>query len=139
IKLLSILAKRDVSVLVLARNEPQLTAEFHRHKKPGWELIEAPTQPHYFRCLQWLTESRCPVLVSKPGPNTVLAAAYFGIPTVLLESGLPMEDWVAGLVEDEGFGCVLSTVEKLIAMIDRLTRSPELIAQYQARARAFST
>jgi hypothetical protein len=127
---------------LMAHGEPALVAELgrlrERHGLDGWSAIEGATQPRYFECLAWLTSSRRPLLVSKAGPNTALEAAYFGAPTLLLDSGLPMEEWVLDLVNGEGLGRASRSVDDLLGALDAWLDDPTSLDACRERARAFA-
>ena len=129
-------------LLLIALNEPALLAEFsrlrERRRLDGWSVIEGAAQSRYFECLNWLTSSRRPLLISKAGPNTVLEAAYFGAPTLVLDSGLPMEEWVLDLVGREGLGRATRSVDELFEALDFWLDDPADMDACRERARVFA-
>ncbi|MDP5279858.1 hypothetical protein Q9Q95_13065 [Sphingomonas sp. DG1-23] len=74
-----------------------------RHRL-GWRGFGRLSQAEYLAELARLDFAQVPLLVSKPGPNTVMEALRIGVPCLLLDSGLPMEAWVLDYVRDKGFG-----------------------------------
>jgi hypothetical protein len=69
-----------------------------------WRGFGRLSQTEYLAELTRLETAQVPLLVSKPGPNTVMEALRIGVPCLLLDSGLPMEAWVLDYVRDKGFG-----------------------------------
>jgi hypothetical protein len=124
-RLVDELARRipEVELSVIALHDRQLARRVAYHRQASgvahWRAQESLVQGAYMRHVRWLVEGPRPVLISKTGPNTMLEAAYFGIPQILLDSGLPMEAWVSRFVADTGIGAVVEhereAVDRLIA------------------------
>lgn len=140
LRLLRHLAERhpEIDLVFIGYNDPTLAAAAERlkvrHDLAGWRVFERLEQGAYLRYLAWLTSARYPLLISKTGPNTMLEAAYFGIPQLLLFSGLPMERWVGPYVGEAGVGMGFERMADLIATLDRWLAAPGEIAARRERA-----
>jgi hypothetical protein len=130
------------AVLFIGYNDPALVAaarELTRARSlTHWAIVERLGQGEYLSSLRWLSEGRLPILITKTGPNTVLEAAYFGVPQLLLRSGLPMEEWVSAFVEEHGFGRGFPQMSALVAELRTWLRSPEPLLLRQAAAKKFA-
>lgn len=107
---------------------------------PGgdWRFHNRLAQSEYFDYISRASASPHGLLVSKAGPNTTLEAAHFGIPVLMLESGLPMERWVPDLIRDHGLGRACTTPEELFAAADDWLTRPEVIERHKQAALAFA-
>ncbi|MFI9202959.1 Moenomycin biosynthesis protein MoeGT1 [Streptomyces sp. NPDC053048] len=103
-----------------------------------WRFHQRLTQPEYFEYIARAARSPHAFLVSKAGPATTLEAAWFGIPVLMLESGLPMESWVPHLIRDEGLGQCHRSVDDLVAGLAAWLEDPSAIAACKARATAYA-
>lgn len=103
-----------------------------------WRFHQRLTQSEYFEYAARAAKAPHAFLVSKAGPATTLEAAWFGIPVLMLESGLPMESWVPGLIRDEGLGRCHRTVDDLIDSLDAWLGEPSAIAACKTRATAYA-
>ncbi len=135
------IAHADVDVTVIAHKDPALldVARALQASRPGleWRLFDGLAQPQYFREIDRLARSRFPLIVTKSGPNTAVEAAFFGVPMLLIDSGLPMERWVGPWVRRQRLGEVVRGAGAALAAIDRLLQTPERIAAYAREVRAF--
>ncbi len=68
----------------------------------------------------------------------MLEAVYFGIPVLMLRSGLPMEDWVPGLIRQQELGRSCTEVEELIEILDGWLDDPARIRRHKAAARSYA-
>ncbi|MGA5421546.1 Moenomycin biosynthesis protein MoeGT1 [Streptomyces lavendulocolor] len=105
---------------------------------PHWRFHSRLTQAEYFDCIDQASRSPYGLLVSKAGPNTTLEAAYFGIPVLMLESGLPMEAWVPGLIAEHGLGRACASPQELTGVLDGWLADPAAIERHKRRAQTFA-
>ncbi|GLF92730.1 glycosyltransferase family protein [Streptomyces yaizuensis] len=103
-----------------------------------WRFHSRLTQSEYFDYIDRAARSPHGLLISKAGPNTTLEAAYFGIPVLMLESGLPMEEWVPGLIHEHGLGRACADPGELLRTVDEWLTRPEAIALRKKSAIAFA-
>ncbi|MER6910214.1 Moenomycin biosynthesis protein MoeGT1 [Streptomyces sp. NPDC000594] len=104
-----------------------------------WRFHSRLTQTEYFDYIDRAARSPHGLLVSKAGPNTTLEAAYFGIPVLMLESGLPMEEWVPGLIHDHGLGRACAEPDELLRTVDEWLSRPAAIARHKKSAIGFAS
>ncbi|EFG04766.1 hypothetical protein [Streptomyces clavuligerus] len=104
-----------------------------------WRFHSRLTQTEYFDYIDRAARSAHGLLVSKAGPNTTLEAAYFGIPVLMLESGLPMEEWVPGLIHEHALGRACSAPDELLRTADDWLSRPESIARHKKSAIGFAS
>lgn len=132
----------QIALIFIGYNDADLVAGAQRLRDDQhltqWRIFDRLDQGNYIRYLTWLAEAQYPLLISKTGPNTMLEAAYFGIPQLLLNSGLPMEQWVNPFIHDVGMGEGFENMDALIAEVDAWLKQPEQIAERKARAIEFS-
>ncbi len=69
-----------------------------------WTIDDALPHELYQQRLAALAEKPASLMVCKTAPNTVFEALSFGLPVVGLQSGLPMEDWIGTLIDQEKVG-----------------------------------
>lgn len=103
-----------------------------------WRFHSKLSQADYFEYIAQAAKAPHAFLVSKAGPATTLEAAFFGIPVLMLHSGLPMERWVSGLIHDEGLGRCCESADELIACLDSWLDDPARIAEHKALATAYA-
>jgi hypothetical protein len=131
----------EVPLLMIAPNAPEVLAEARalcEAKNPRrWLLLEKLSQADYLRRVGEVAQLHHPLFVSKAGPNTVMEALYYGMPPIVVASGLPTEEWVLKLIEREGLGRTVERPDRLIGTIDELIKNPDIIAQFKKRARLF--
>jgi len=109
-------------------------AERLRH----WRFHSRLTQAEYFDYIDRASRSPYGLLVSKAGPNTTLEAAYFGIPVLMLESGLPMERWVPGLIHEHHLGRACAAPDDLFHTVDDWLTHPSAIEDHKKAAIGFA-
>lgn len=88
-----------------------------------WRAVGKLKQSDYLAELAHLGAAVTPVLVCKPGPNTVMEAVRIAVPCLVLDSGLPMEAWINRFVVDEAIGNAADTPEALCDIARRLVLS----------------
>ncbi|MFF1486018.1 Moenomycin biosynthesis protein MoeGT1 [Streptomyces sp. NPDC058319] len=103
-----------------------------------WRFHSRLTQTQYFDYIDRAARSPHGLLISKAGPNTTLEAAYFGIPVLMLESGLPMERWVPGLIHEHGLGRACAGPEELLGTVDDWLARPAAIETHKKAAVSFA-
>jgi glycosyltransferase involved in cell wall biosynthesis len=103
-----------------------------------WRFHCTLGQADYFEYIALAAKAPHAFLLSKAGPATTLEAAYFGIPVLMLQSGLPMESWVSGLIHDQGLGRSCQSAGDLIAHLDSWLDDPSRIAEHKNRATAYA-
>ena len=132
----------EVSVMVIALRQPLLVETARRlaneRRLRHWHEKTTLDQHEYLGVLQWLASSEYSLLVAKSGPNTTLEAARFGIPVALLDSGLPMESWVADLVAHEAFGVVCDDAESWLNSVDGALSNPSRLMAWRSQAQRFA-
>lgn len=83
-----------------------------------WSYRSRLAQDEYFGYIHGAARAARSLLISKTGPNTTLEAAFFGIPVLSVDSGLPMEAWVPDLILEHGLGRSCRNMNELIATFD---------------------
>lgn len=139
VRILHHLAKNhpETDVVFVGYNDPALIEQVTRDiGSARWRFHTKLTQREYFAYIEGAAAAEHAFLISKAGPNTTLEAAYFGIPVLMLESGLPMEGWVGGLIHEHGLGRCRVTVDELLVDLDEWLGDRRQIA---AGKRACST
>lgn len=128
-------------LMLIAYNNPTMLEEAARIRAAGgqyqWRLFDRLSQSTYLHEISALSRSRYPLIITKTGPNTALEAAFFGVPSVLLDSGLPMEEWVMGWMERHGLGRAARDGTELTALVDEWLAEPRRIAECRERVAAF--
>ncbi|MFE7122189.1 glycosyltransferase, partial [Streptomyces sp. NPDC057654] len=119
------------------RRAAALTAEAGETGR-NWRFHTRLRQEEYFAYIDGAARRPHSFLVSKAGPATVLEAAYFGIPVLTLDSGLPMEAWVPGLVRDQRLGRCCRTGPELLGALDAWLDRPETVAEHRRHALAYA-
>jgi hypothetical protein len=131
-----------LGVLFIGYNDPALVAKARElaeaHSLSRWVIVERLGQGEYMQSLRWLASGALPMLITKTGPNTVLEAAHFGVPQLLLASGLPMERWVKPFVEERSFGRGFWQMSELIAEFQRWQAEPARLLAHKRAAESFS-
>lgn len=103
-----------------------------------WRFHNRLSQPEYFAYIHGAARSRNGLLISKAGPNTTLEASWFGIPVLSLRSGLPMEDWVGGLIREHGVGRCCAEMGELVATLDAWLADGSVLPALKANALTFA-
>ncbi|WP_445525405.1 Moenomycin biosynthesis protein MoeGT1 [Streptomyces cyslabdanicus] len=138
------LARRhpDIDLVFVGYGDPELArraaSDAARAGVTHWRFHSVLAQAEYFDYIQRASRSRYGLLISKAGPNTTLEAAYFGIPVLMLESGLPMEQWVPGLIHQEGLGRACGTPDELFGTVDEWLEHPAAIEVHKKAALSFA-
>jgi hypothetical protein len=91
-----------------------------------WSFRSRLAQDEYFGYIHGAARASRSVLISKTGPNTTLEAAFFGIPVLSVDSGLPMEAWVPNLIRTHGLGRSCANINELISTFDCWVTEDEL-------------
>jgi hypothetical protein len=133
------LARRhpDVDLVFVGYQDLDLVGRASQVSAPGervprrWRFHSRLTQRQYFGYIDGAARAEHAFLVSKAGPNTTLEAAYFGIPVLMLESGLPMESWVADLIHEHELGRCTREVDQLVDTLDAWLADPALITAHK--------
>jgi hypothetical protein len=119
----------------LTRAAAEVAAEAGHHH---WRFHDSLRQAEYFEYVERASRSAHALLITKSGPNSVLEAAFFGIPVLALESGLPMEAWVGPMIEEEGLGRCCATMDEVVGVLDGWIADGAVVAEHKASARAFA-
>jgi UDP-N-acetylglucosamine:LPS N-acetylglucosamine transferase len=118
----------SIPLVFIGYNEPQAVAAAgalaEQYGLRSWRIFERLGHGDYIRYLHWLSSSQYPLLISKTGPNAMLEAAYFGIPQLLLDSGLPMESWVSPFLLERSIGRGFESVKSLLGVLDSWLSHP---------------
>ncbi|MET9296214.1 Moenomycin biosynthesis protein MoeGT1 [Streptomyces sp. NPDC003077] len=130
----------DTDLVFVGYDDPELArrAASGAARLAHWRFHSRLTQAQYFDYIDRAARSPYGLLVSKAGPNTTLEAAYFGIPVLMLESGLPMEQWVPGLIHEHQLGRACATPEDLFRTVDDWLARPSAIALHKKAAIGFA-
>lgn len=132
----------EIGVVFIGFNDPELTQQaralIDRSPRLHGRVVDSLTQSQYLACIRWLAEGDTSLLITKTGPNTMLEAAYFGVPQLVLNSGLPMEQWVAPFVSEHGFGMGFTEMDPLVGTLTAWLDAPEEIRARRQAARRFS-
>jgi glycosyltransferase involved in cell wall biosynthesis len=127
-----------IDLVFVGYGDPELARRTAALGRPHWRFHSVLNQREYFDYIRRASRSRYGLLISKAGPNTTLEAAYFGIPVLMLESGLPMEQWVPGLIDEEGLGRACATPGELFDTADDWLTRPSVIEGHKKAALAFA-
>ncbi|MER5838816.1 glycosyltransferase family protein [Streptomyces prasinus] len=127
-----------IDLVFVGYGDPELARRTAAAGLPHWRFHSVLSQTEYFDYIRRASRSRYGLLVSKAGPNTTLEAAFFGIPVLMLESGLPMEQWVPGLIDEEGLGRACATPEELFKTADDWLTRPSVIEVHKKAAVSFA-
>ncbi|MFC5144780.1 Moenomycin biosynthesis protein MoeGT1 [Streptomyces aureoversilis] len=144
LRIVAHLAERDADVDLVfigygdAETTRRAAALARRGNALRWRFHQRLTQPEYFEYISRAAKAPHAFLVSKAGPATTLEAAWFGIPVLMLESGLPMESWVPRLIRDEALGQCHRAVDDLVRGLDTWLDDPSAIAACKARATVYA-
>ena len=92
----------------------------------------------YVELLAQVGAAQSAVYITKSSPSSVFEANSAGIPVISLQSGLPMELWIADFVEQHGLGWNAPTVAACTLKLQELLRQPAKIAAMSVSAREFS-
>jgi UDP-N-acetylglucosamine:LPS N-acetylglucosamine transferase len=103
-----------------------------------WRFHDRLTQAEYFGYINAAAKAQHSLLISKAGPNTTMEAAYFGIPVLLLASGLPMEDWVSDLIHENGLGRCCESATELVHTLDRWLSDRRMITAHKRHTTLFA-
>ncbi|MFF8576579.1 Moenomycin biosynthesis protein MoeGT1 [Streptomyces sp. NPDC015408] len=130
----------DTDLVFVGYDDPGLArrAAADAERLAHWRFHSRLTQAEYFEYIDRASRSPYGLLVSKAGPNTTLEAAYFGIPVLMLESGLPMEQWVPGLIHDQGLGRACAEPEDLFRTVDDWLARPSTIEEHKKTTIGFA-
>ncbi|MFE7278033.1 Moenomycin biosynthesis protein MoeGT1 [Streptomyces sp. NPDC057623] len=130
----------DTDLVFVGYDDPDLArrAAAGAQRLPHWRFHSRLTQAEYFDYIDRASRSPHGLLVSKAGPNTTLEAAYFGIPVLMLESGLPMERWVPGLIHEHDLGRACAAPEDLFRTVDDWLTRPSAIEEHKKAAIGFA-
>ncbi|GLY08390.1 MULTISPECIES: hypothetical protein [Actinoplanes] len=142
VRILHHLAARHpaVDVVFVGYNDPALIDKVRGNVDAArWRFHTRLTQREYFAYIEGAAAAEHALLISKAGPNTTLEAAHFGIPVLMLESGLPMEGWVGGLIHEYGLGRCRATAGELIADLDEWLGDRARITAGKRAARTFAS
>jgi hypothetical protein len=128
----------DAAVVFVAYNDPELAGAardlLSRRATGDWQVFDRLGQGDYFRYLDWLAAGQAPLFISKTGPNAMLEGVYFGLPQLLLRSGLPMEEWVGPFLAEHGVGQAYTDMAGLIDTALRWLADPAQLAGRKRRA-----
>lgn len=128
----------DTDVVFVGYDDAELVRRAVAGAPPSrWRFHTRLTQREYFAYIDGAAAGDA-FLISKAGPNTTLEAAYFGIPVLMLESGLPMEGWVGGLIHDQGLGRCCADVSELLAILDTWLAERHLLRRHKQACRRFA-
>ncbi|MCD7443021.1 Moenomycin biosynthesis protein MoeGT1 [Streptomyces lincolnensis] len=130
----------DTDLVFVGYDDPDLArrAAAGAERLAHWRFHSRLTQAQYFDYIDRASRSPYGLLVSKAGPNTTLEAAYFGIPVLMLESGLPMESWVPGLIHEHNLGRACAAPEDLFRTVDDWLARPSAIEVHKKAAIGFA-
>ncbi|MET7571739.1 Moenomycin biosynthesis protein MoeGT1 [Streptomyces sp. NPDC005492] len=130
----------DTDLVFVGYDDPDLArrAAAGASRLAHWRFHSRLTQAEYFDYIDRASRSPYGLLVSKAGPNTTLEAAYFGIPVLMLESGLPMEQWVPGLIQEQNLGRACARPEDLFRTVDDWLARPSAIEMHKKSAIGFA-
>ncbi|MFF3855588.1 hypothetical protein [Micromonospora sp. NPDC002575] len=135
-------AHPDAALVFIAYNNPALAAEaaelLTELKTPAWQTFDRLAQGDYLRYLSWLNAADAPLFISKTGPNSMLEGLYFGIPQLLVRSGLPMEEWVGPFLAEHGVGQGFDRMEELVEVAVRWVGDPAELPVRRRRAAALA-
>jgi hypothetical protein len=131
-------AHPDAALVFIAFNNPALAAEaaelLTELKVFAWRTFDRLAQGDYLRYLSWLEAADAPLFISKTGPNSMLEGLYFGIPQLLVRSGLPMEEWVGPFLSENGVGQAFDQMEELVEVALRWVGDPDELPRRRRRA-----
>ncbi|MEV6706581.1 hypothetical protein [Micromonospora wenchangensis] len=132
----------DAALVFIAYNNPAMAAEaaelLTELKVPAWQTFDRLAQGDYLRYLAWLHAADAPLFISKTGPNSMLEGLYFGIPQLLVRSGLPMEEWVGPFLDEHEVGRGFDRMEDLVDVAVRWVGDPDELPRRRRRAAALA-
>ncbi|MEU7959345.1 hypothetical protein [Micromonospora humida] len=135
-------AHPDAALVFIAYNNPTLATEaaelLTELKVPAWQTFDRLAQGDYLRYLSWLHAADAPLFISKTGPNSMLEGLYFGIPQLLVRSGLPMEEWVGPFLAEHGVGQGFDRMEDLVDVAVRWLGDPDELPRRRHLATALA-
>jgi UDP-N-acetylglucosamine:LPS N-acetylglucosamine transferase len=103
----------------------------------SWRVAVHLTQEELFGLMERARARGTCLLVCKASPNSIFEAAYFGLPMFLVRTGLPMEEWGADLVVQEGVGWVADGIIDLLPQLEACLTDPRASAPVTACQRQF--
>jgi Glycosyl transferases group 1 len=128
----------EIAFSFIAYKNPDLLAEISgiksRYQLDHWELFENLSQQNYFNQISRLSNSPFSFLITKPGPNTLLEAISFGIPLLILNSGLPMEQWIIDVFDKNRLAKAFDNMDDLVAKMNDWLQNPQKVLEYKIRA-----
>ena len=68
----------------------------------------------------------------------MLEGLYFGVPQLLVRSGLPMEEWVGPFLAEHGVGRGFDRMEELVEVAVRWVGDPDELPRRRRRAMALA-
>jgi len=113
----------QVTAVILAA--PDLLAHVRGIAPAHWTVMDGLKPADYLRRLAQVGATPRSVMICKSGPNTAFEALNAGLPILALRSGLPMEDWVADLINDHRLGAAYPSVDQLCGGVEEWLRNPE--------------
>lgn len=129
-----------IDLVFVGYNDPDLAREAAAAGSgmARWRFHSRLPQADFFAYLAQASCSPHGLLISKSGPNTTFEAAYHAIPVLMLESGLPMEGWVADLIHDHRLGRCCGTADQLIRVLDNWLADPAALREHKRAAAGFA-
>ncbi|WP_432906533.1 hypothetical protein ACQP1S_12740 [Micromonospora matsumotoense] len=135
-------AHPEAALVFIAYNNPALAAEaaelLTALGRSAWQTFDRLAQGDYLRYLAWLHAADAPLFISKTGPNSMLEGLYFGVPQLLVRSGLPMEEWVGPFLAEHGVGRGFDRMEELVEVAVRWVGDPDELPRRRRRAMALA-
>lgn len=132
----------DIDLVFVGQGDPETTRRAEDLARRGnglrWRFHARLRQEEYATYIERAAQTPHSFLISTAGPTTTLEAAYVGIPLLVLDSGLPMESWVPGLIHERGLGRCCRTATELLDVLSTWLDRPELVAEHRRNAAAYA-
>lgn len=117
---------KTIKFIFICQKDPSTLSGAFRVKKQHnlkhVSILKGMDQKRYLKLIEKLRIKYNIIFISKNSPNAVLEIVSHSIPIIALNSGLPMENWVARLIEDYEIGfcgtCIKDICEKIEHIIE---------------------
>lgn len=103
-------------IIFVGLNDPELckaaAALLNNQSKIAWRVYESLEQSYFLNLINEVSSKGEAILISKSSPNMIFEAIYFSLPMLLIDSGLPMEQWSIDFVKMNKLGLVVNNISE---------------------------